>query len=168
MLHFRGCYVTRNCGFNTGQSIKQPLSFDTRQFSRSTPQPTHPPHYYYVCWCPQAGCLGGGWGQLGHHLWSRAPGQESAAGCLLSPATSSSGCWTRQLGTPTWPPTSYSVATLYYTLVFIHYITQSTEHSVAVSQSRSRGDAAGQCGLGPGGSVLQSWHQYQMYIDLHI
>ena len=127
MLHFRGCYVTRNCGFNTGQSIKQPLAFDTRQFSRSTPQPTHPPHYYYVWWCPQAGCLGGGWGQLGHHLWSRAPGQESAAGCLLSPATSSSGCWTRQLGTPTWPPTSYSASTLYNTSIYTLY-TQSTEY----------------------------------------
>ena len=133
MLHFRGCYVTRNCGFNTGQSIKQPLSFDTRQFSRSNPQPTHPPHYY-VCWCPQARCLGGGggWGLVGHHLWSRAPGQESAAGCLLSPATRSSGCWTRQLGTPTWPPPSYSLSTLYttlhYTLHTLHYTIHYTIH----------------------------------------
>ena len=129
MLHFRGCYVTRNCGFNTGQSIKQPLSFDTRQFSRSNPQPTHPPHYY-VCWCPQARCLGGGggWGLVGHHLWSRAPGQESAAGCLLSPATRSSGCWTRQLGTPTWPPPSYSLSTLYTTHYTIHYTIHYTEY----------------------------------------
>ena len=51
-------------------------------------------------------------------------------------------------------PSSPTGTALYTTL----YTTQSTEHSVAVSQSRSRGDAAGQCGLGLGGSVLQSWH----------
>ena len=85
MLHFRGCYVTRNCGFNTGQSIKQPLSFDARQFSRSTPQPTHPPHW--LCLLVSPSWVSRWW--LGA---ARSPsvvtGPGSGVSCRVSPVTS--------------------------------------------------------------------------------
>ena len=125
MLHFRGCYVTRNCGFNTGQSIKQPLSFDKRQFSRSNPQPTHPPATLLCVLVSPSSVSRRRWWLGAGRSPSVVTGPGSGVSCRVSPVTSHQE---QRMLNPSVGNTNLASAIL-LTIYTIHYTTLYTTYT---------------------------------------